>query len=267
MKKFTLFAAALAALVAVSCSKHEKNYPSPDWEVDFCQFAIHYFVPSADLNTVVIDEMQVNGELYANNKSSAGVFKSYNGIPVQIDNSPNRFFIGYNDMVVKFFKDNNLIYDQKVGNLQNGGTYHIVVYDLEKAPAVFSAVGIAETYEPTIFLKFANFLFQNPTTKHPGTVRLQYAYQDDDNWKTADKAIKFGEATETVSIKRTDQYQSIRLRVVDQNGSVLTSGDEGTEITMDIGPSTGSNLEYFVLFLGGNLEDGQPADLFRWNSK
>ena len=258
---------ALAALILFSCSKNDDPDPEP-WppEGDYNQFQIHYFVPSALKNTVVADSLFVNDVLYADKKGT-GVLKSYSGLPGEADKDGTiRFFIGKNNMNIKLYKDKSLIYNQQAGNLQTGGIYHLVVYDLDKPPVVFTRVNQEEAYEPFIRIKFANILFQNPTTKFPGTVRLQYAYQDEDDWQTVDKALKFGEATETFRISKSDPYKYIQLRVVDQDGCVLTSGDDGVEIAMVIVPENGNNFENYVFIVGGNLEGGQPAELFQWKS-
>lgn len=263
MKKLLLLS--LAAFVLFSCSKNDD--PDPETlppEGDYNQFQLHYFVPTAFKNTVAADSLFVNDVLYADKKTN-GVLQSYRGLP-GYDYAHVGFFIGKTNMNIKLYKEKSLIYDQNISNLQTGGIYHLVVYDLSKPPVAFTRISDTEVYGPTIRIKFANFLFQNPTTKFPGTIRLQYAYQDDDNWQTVDKALKFGEATETFNLPKTDAYLSIRLRVVDQDGCVLTSGSEGTEIATTIKPDIGNSFESYIFFVGGNLEEGQPADLFLWKS-
>ncbi|MBP5518459.1 MAG: hypothetical protein J6X91_07385 [Bacteroidales bacterium] len=258
MKKFLLLS--IAALALFSCSKHDDSEPMPLPDVvEWCGFQLHYFAPTANKNIVVADSILVDDELYAARKWSSQLY-SYGGLPTL-----SLYFAGRPEMKIKLYKENSLIYDQNVKNLQNGGYYHIVIYDLAKEPAIFTRINEEENYNPHIRVKFANFLYQNPTTKFPGTVRLQYAYQDDDNWKTVDKALKFGEATEGVSINIVDQYQSIRLRVVDQNGCVITSGEDGVEVAMEIAPDAG--IQYSVFFVGGNIEEGQPAELYQWKSR
>ena len=269
MKKLALFAAALAALTVISCSKHDDpdDRIEPWPPVSFSEFQIHCFVPTVLNNTVVADSMLVNDVLYASSKLS-GLFKSYSGLPNHAMGSDGalwpRAFVGGKDMVIKLFKDKNLIYEQKISNIENSGSYHLVVYDLAKAPAVFPRIYKQDYGQPVFIVKFANFLFQNPATQYPGTLRLQYAYQDDDEWNTIDKAIKFGEATDNFSIPITDQYQDIRLRVIDKDGCVITAGEDGTDVALTLRPDLG--FKYSVFFVGGNLEDGKPAELFRWKS-
>ena len=264
MKKFPLFAAALATLFLFSCSKDDET-PAPEpWIPDYCEFQIHYFVPDVPIQTVVSDSMLVNDALYATRKE-IGLLYSYSGLPnpIAVNGSVKPlYFVGYKDMVLKLFKNNIPVYDKKISNIENGGTYHLVIYDPAKEPAVFSRMTKAEDIRPTIRVKFANFLFQNPTTKYSGTVRLQYAYQDDDDWQTIGNALNFGEATDSFSIEVKDTYQYIRFRVVDKNGSQMGTSDG--EIALNITPDLG--FRYSVLIVGGCLQDGQSANLFQWRS-
>ena len=264
MKKLLLLS--LAAIALFSCSKHDDdNEPGP-WPPagDYNEFQLHYFVPTAFKNTVVADSLFINGVLYTDNKTT-GVMKSYRGLPGYVHDSKSAsFFVGYNNMNIKLFKEKSLIYDQNAGNLQTGGRYHLVVYDLEKPPIVFTRTGITDIYGAALHIVFANILFQNPTTKYPGIIRLQYSHMDEEDWTTVGSAVKFGEATTDYSIVIPDQYQTLIFRVVDQNGTVLSSGEEGKDIKMAITPDFSS--PFAVIFLGGNIEDGQAADLFQWKS-
>ncbi len=259
---------ALAALILFSCSKNDDPDPEP-WppEGDYNQFQLHCFVPGIGKNTVVADSMFVNDVLYATNKQG-GQFISYSGLPsmaLSPDGSVQpRFFIGYNNMNILLYKDKNIVYEQQVGNLQTGGSYHLVVYDLKKEPAIFNKISLIEEYKPTLRIKFANFLFQNPETKYPGTVRLQYSHQDEEDWQTVGSAVRFGEATDDFNITITDEYQALLFRVVDQNGTILSS--DGKTIEWKIVPGFVTGTHFSVFFLGGSIEGGQPAELFQWKS-
>ena len=267
MKKLALFAAALAALTLYSCSKHDdSDEPWIEPETDYCEFQLHYFVPDLDKKTVAADSMLVGDVLYADIKGS-GLLYSYNGLPntVMEDGSIQpRFWLGWKDMVIRLFKDKNLVYDKKISNIENGRRYHLVIYDLTKEPAAFPQISIPEDGAPSIRIKFANFLFQNPTTKYAGTLRLQYAHQDDDIWYTIGGALKFGEATDSYSINITDPYEELRFRVIDKDGCVITSGEDGADVALTIKPDL--SFKYSVFFVGGNLENGTPAELIQWRS-
>ena len=268
MKKLALFATALAALAAISCSKHDdSDEPWIEPEIDYCEFQLHYFVPDLDKQTIVADAMQVMDGIYYASAGGSGLLYSYNGLPNTVMEDGSilpRFFMGWKGMEIKLFKEKNLVYDQKISNIENGGRYHLVIYDLTKEPAFFPRISIPEDGAPSIRIKFANFLFQNPTTKYAGTLRLQYAHQDDDTWYTVGKALNFGEATDSYSINITDPYEDLRFRVIDKDGCVITSGEDGTDVALTIKPDL--SFKYYVFFAGGNLEDGTPAELFQWRS-
>ena len=267
MKKLLLLS--LAAIALFSCSKHDEDpIPEPWPEDGWCQFQIHYFVPDAVKNTVVADSMFMNDVLYADGKSGGKMY-SYNGLPsfalAQDGSLTPRYFAGYLEMAFRLYKDKKIIYDKKISNLQNGGSYHLVIYDPEKEPAVFTSVTMPLAMTRMLNIKFANFLFQNPTTKYSGTIRLQYSHQDEEDWTTVGNAVKFGEATNDYSIEIPDQYQTLIFRVVDQNGTILSSGEDGHDVTMTIQPEFVN--QFSVFFLGGNIEGGQAAEIFQWKSR
>lgn len=220
MKKNTLIYFLIIILLAASCKKHVVEYDTVPVPENTAEFQLHYFVPVTSGAVNDINRVEVNGKLFANDKSP---LTTYNAIP---SGAVGRFYttdVGTTN--IKLYKGGTqLVYDQNC-NLQ-AGKQNIFVYDFNKPPIVFNngfpyPKIVTDTTGSTAWIKFYNFLYE--TSGIPTDLKLQYQYQytknivtkEKSDWINVGKPVAFGEATgwEPVTVIKEVQISSSSARI------------------------------------------------------
>src|SRR5665648_202004 len=132
MKIMKYLSLVLVLALAVSCEKNEITFDATPL-ADMAEFQLHYFVPVTSGAANNITKVEINGQLYANNKAP---LSTYNAIP---SGSVGRFYtVDPGNVNIKMYQGADmdvLVYDQNV-NLTTG-KQNIFVHDFDLAPVVF----------------------------------------------------------------------------------------------------------------------------------
>lgn len=227
----------------VSCEKHEIEYMTTD-VVDKAEFQLHYMVPVSAVSANYIYRVEINNQLYANNKAP---LTTYNAIP---NGSVGRFYtVNPGTVNIKLYQgtDETLVYDQDVALTK--GKQNIFVHDLNQAPIIFDngypySTNVTLDSDSTCWVKFYNFLYESVGV--PTDLKLQYQYIDSrtDERINIGEPVAFGETTGWQSIKviksifNSSGYQRVdyRIKVID------SAGNESGEL--QVMKSNGSFVDY-----------------------
>jgi len=220
----------------ISCDKHVIEYDTETIS-GVAEFQLHYFVPVTSGAANNIYKVEVNDQLYANDKST---LSTYNAIP---NGSVGRFYTtatGTNNL--KLYKGTNLelVYNQNCTLTE--GKQNIFVYDFDEPPIVFDngfpyEANITEYSDTTAWIKFYNFLYES--VDQPTNLRLQYQYQypieynekgvviRKSEWTNLGTPVSFGETTgwlpvivhKSVNISSGYARLDYKIKVIDANGN------------------------------------------------
>lgn len=195
----------LVSLLLASCSKDDVTY---DWTpVDNgakAQLQLHYMAPVKNVAANYMYYVKLNNDPVYGNMGSSFLLP-YNGIPSM--RSGLFYTVDAGKLHLQLLsKDSTVVYDQTSDvKLKAGVQYSVVVYDLEKAPAVIECgeiptfPGSAETANHCS-TKWYNFLYDS--IGQPSKDKLQLIWRGDSTLKYDEpmgKPIGFGEASEWVS--------------------------------------------------------------------
>lgn len=244
MKAFKYLAIALVAVIGLSaCEKHELTHPYDEVGNRTALFQVFYFAPVTNGSANYIDSVYVNDVLYSSANGS-GQLATYNGIP---GGGVGRFFgAAPGDIRLRFMKKGVDVYE-KVVTLQKG-KQGIFVYDFNENPVVIPLPSIgdgrvaptAATYDTdsVCYVRFINFLYENPTTPYPGKLQYQWMRHNEDMlWENVGEPVGFGEATQfemiTVHKETYNSWGSQRIdyRVIDESGKVLQVGTSASKLS------------------------------------
>jgi hypothetical protein len=255
----------LAMFCLISCDKHEIEF-NAEPVGDMAEFQIHMYTPvdpAASRTDLFMYKIEVNGEMISNNITP---LSTYNAQP---SSAVGMYFTANQGQVnLKMYQSTklNLAYDQTV-KLERG-KHNLVVYDLTKPPIIFDTEYPFEidrgTYDTdTIaFVKFYNFLYEDPNT--PTTLKIQYQYRKhwvhplytlyDEMNGTIPEGKKVGDKTGTVDGK--DMGPWVNLGTPISFGE--TTGWQIVPVEKNTFVSQGSaRLDYRILVVeGGILDDG-----------
>lgn len=220
----------------ISCDENVVEYDAEPIS-NVAEFQLHYFVPETATATNNIYKVEINDQLYANDKAP---LSTYNAIP---NGSVGRFYVtttGTNN--IKLYKGTNLelVYDQDCTLTE--GKQNIFVYDFNKPPIVFDngfpyESNVTEYSDTTAWIKFYNFLFESGDI--PTNLKLQYQYQypieydskgvviRKSEWTNLGTPVSFGESTGWMpvivhkSILISSGYARLdyKIKVIDANGN------------------------------------------------
>lgn len=210
----------------VSCEKHEIEYMTTD-VVDKAEFQLHYMVPVSAVSANYLYRVEINNQLYANNKAP---LTTYNAIP---NGSVGRFYtVNPGTVNIKLYQgtDETLVYDQDIALTK--GKQNIFIHDFNQAPIIFDngypySTNVTLDSDSTCWVKFYNFLYE--TAGVPTDLKLQYQYIDSrtDEPINIGEPVAFGETTGWYPIKvikslyNSSGYQKIyyRIKVIDNAGN------------------------------------------------
>lgn len=231
MKIIKYLSLILAVTLMASCEKVPIEYDAtPIGEK--AEFQLHYIVPVTSAAVNNITKVEINGQLYSNNKS---ILSTYNAIP---SGSSGRFYIVAPGPVnIKMYQGNDmdqLVYDQNTTLVV--GKQNIFVHAFNQPPVVidngypYIRRQTVET-DSTTWVKFYNFLYE--TAGVPTTLKLQYQYVSHRTGELVNigKPVAFGESTgwEQVLLLKlpTDLVTSgsrqidYKIKVIDNSGNIV----------------------------------------------
>jgi hypothetical protein len=218
----------LAMALTVSCVKNEIEYNAKPI-ADMAEFQLHYYVPVTAVAANNITKVEINGQLYANNKAP---LNTYNVVP---SGAVGRFYtVAPGTVNIKMYQGTDmatLVYDKDV--TLTAGKQNVFVHDFAQVPLVFengypysrNVTGITDSI---CNIKFYNFLYE--TAGVPTTLKLQYQYVD---YRTSalvniGPPVLFGESTgwqpitvvKDALVSSGSRTMSLKIKVVDANGNI-----------------------------------------------
>lgn len=250
MKIIKYLSLILAVTLMASCEKTPIEYDTEPVG-NRAEFQLHYVVPVTAVAANYITKVEINGQLYSNNKST---LSTYNAIP---SGSAGRFYVVEPGNVnIKMYQGDNmdqLVYDQNT--TLTTGKQNVFVHDFDLPPVVIDN-GYPYIRRETVetdsmqWVKFYNFLYE--TEGVPTDLRLQYQYVSHRTGELVNvgEPVAFGESTgwEQVLIVKTDLVSSgsrrvdYKIKVVDNAGNIL--GD------LQVMNSTGNFVNYSDYWTG-----------------
>lgn len=272
MKKNKYIGLALAAVVLISCEKHEIQYDAEQAGA-VAEFQLHYMNPVNAVAANNINKVEINGKMIANSKAP---LTTYNAIP---KGSVGRFYtVTPGNVNIKLYyttkllpASDSLVYDQNVTLTQK--KQNVFVHDFNKPPVVFDNLypyvrRQTVTTDSITWVRFYNFLYE--TAGVPTTLKLQYQYVSHRTSQPVNigSPVAFGESTgwEPVLLLKSsllvnDRRIDYKIKVVDDNGNVV--GD------LQIKNSSGKYVAYsdywtgtlgrFVHHTLSGMRDASPA--------
>jgi hypothetical protein len=243
MKIIKYFSLVLAMTLSVSCVKNTIEYNSRDI-VDKAEFQLHYINPVTSVAANNITKVEINGELFSNDKAP---LTTYNAIP---SGAVGRFYaIDPGSVNIKMYTGTDmatLVYDQNT--TLTAGKQNVFVHDFTKVPVVFNngypyAPVITEKTDSSAWVKFYNFLYE--TTGVPYDKKIQYQYLDSRTNLPVNigPPVAFGETTDwqkitvvkSVAISSGSRLITFKMKEVDANGVIIGDlsirGTSGTTYT------------------------------------
>ena len=249
MKLFKKITLILVVVFFAACDKHEVEYMATPVS-NMAEFQLHNFVPEYVADSNNIYQVEINGQLYANDMNP---LKTYNAIPA---GSVGKYFatnvgatniklykVVYEKGKVTYVYENGkvtdklalkLVYDQTYNLTQ--GKQNVFIHDYSKPPVVFDngypyVANVVEEADSTAWVKFYNFLYEKAGI--PTTLKLQYQYQYTNaakvksDWLNVGAPVSFGEATgwvplkviKTVNNSQGSARLDYRIKVIDAAGT------------------------------------------------
>ncbi|MFO7575983.1 MAG: hypothetical protein R6W67_12580 [Bacteroidales bacterium] len=209
MKIYRYIGLVLLVAFSVSCEKNVIEYPATSIE-NKAEFQLHYFVPVVSGSANNITRIEVNDQLYLNEKTP---LTTYNARP----SSVGKFFaVSPGSVNFKLYQGSagdNLVYDQNI--TLTAGKQNIFVHDFNQ-PAIVFDTGYPFTPRVTMdtdsvaWIKFYNFLYETPGVTNDS--RIQYVYIDPDSQDT----VKIGEP---VAFGQTTGWQPVKVIKATYNSS------------------------------------------------
>lgn len=252
MKIIKYLSLILAVTLMVSCEKNEIEYDTtPIGEV--AEFQLHYIVPVTAVAANNITKVEINNQLYANNKAP---LNTYNAIP---GGGVGRFYtVNPGSVNIKMYQGvamDVLVYDQNV--TLTVGKQNVFIHDFNLPPVVIDneyPYIRRETVETdtTQWVKFYNFLYE--TAGVPTTLKLQYQYMSHRTTQLVNigEPVAFGETTgwqQVLLLKLPNELVTAgsrridyRIKVVDDAGNIV--GD------LQIRNSSGTYVNYADYWTG-----------------
>lgn len=219
----------MVTALTISCEKNEIVYNAKPIS-DVAEFQLHYFVPVTAVAANNITQVEINDQLYANEKAP---LTTYNAIP---NGSVGRFFTVSPGVVnIKLYQGTTtkvLVYDKDV--TLTTGKQNVFIHDFNLSPVVFDngypyTPNITGNTDSTCFVKFYNFLYE--TAGVPTALKLQYQYIHPITSQLINIGlpVKFGETTgwQPVKVIKTivNSYGycrvDFRIKVIDANGNIV----------------------------------------------
>jgi hypothetical protein len=253
MKIVKYLSLVLAVTLMVSCEKDPIEYDA-DPIGNKAEFQLHYVVPVTAVAANNITKVEINNQLYANNKAP---LNTYNAIP---NGAAGRFYIANPGTAnIKMYQGAGmdvLVYDQSTA--LTAGKQNVFVHDFNQPPVVldngypYIRREVVET-DSTTWVKFYNFLYE--TEGVPTDLRLQYQYISHRTGELVNigEPVSFGESTgwEQVLLIKTDLISSgsrridYRIKVVDAGGNIV-----GDLQVMNSSGNFVSYADYWTGYLG-----------------
>jgi hypothetical protein len=254
MKIMKYLSLVLVLAIAVSCEKNEITFDTTP-ATDMAEFQLHYFVPVTSGAANNITKVEINGQLFANNKAPLG---TYNAIP---SGGVGRFYtVNPGNVNIKMYQGTDmatLVYDQNVSLTK--GKQNVFVHDFNLPPVVFDnefpfISNVTAHTDSTTWVKFYNFLYE--TSGVPTGLKLQYQYIDPrDATKLINigQPVSFGETTgwQPVKIVKSIEISSgyarvdYRIKVIDNSGAVV-----GDLQVMKTNGTYASYADYWTGYIG-----------------
>ena len=212
---------ALAAVVLISCEKHEIQYDAEQAGA-VAEFQLHYMNPVNAVAANNINKVEINGKMIANSKAP---LTTYNAIP---KGSVGRFYtVTPGNVNIKLYyttkllpASDSLVYDQNVTLTQK--KQNVFVHDFNKPPVVFDNLHHALNL-PTKNLPDSAWVDLCAATWKPsdGRQKIHYAQQSTDG--------KPGAHSRTIAINGFLEYMAplagrsldVMLEVKDKNLSAI----------------------------------------------
>lgn len=231
MKIIKYLSLILAVTLMVSCEKHEIAYDATTIG-EVAEIQLHYIVPVTAVAANNITKVEINNQLYANNKAP---LNTYNAIPGGL---VGRFYtVNPGNVNIKMYQGADmdvLVYDQSV--TLTAGKQNLFIHDFNLPPVVIDN-GFPyirrETVETdsTTWVKFYNFLYE--TSGVPTTLKLQYQYISHRTGELVNigEPVAFGETTgwqQVLLLKLPADLISAgsrridyRIKVIDDSGNIV----------------------------------------------
>ena len=231
MKIIKYLSLILAVTLTVSCEKHVIEFDATP-SVNKAEFQLHYMAPVPAVAANNITKVEINGQLFANNKAP---LNTYNAIP---SGSVGKFYaVDPGSVNIKMYTGTDmatLVYDQSTA--LTAGKQNIFVHDFTKVPVVFDngypyIPNVTEVTDSTAWVKFYNFLYE--TSGVPYDKKIQYQYVDSRTSALVNigQPVAFGETTgwqkiivvKSVPISQGSRTITFKMKEVDNSG--VTIGD------------------------------------------
>lgn len=210
MKIYRYIGLVLLVVFSVSCEKNMIDYQTTP-VTDKAEFQLHYFVPVVAGSANNITRVEVNGQLYSNEKSP---LSTYNAIP---SGTVGKFYaVSPGSVNFKLYQGSagdNLVYDQNI--TLTAGKQNIFVHDFNQPAIVFDngypyTTRVTMDTDSVAWIKFYNFLYETPGVTNDS--RIQYVYIDPDSQDT----VKIGEP---VAFGQTTGWQPVKVIKATYNSS------------------------------------------------
>lgn len=254
MKIMKYLSLVLVLAIAVSCEKNEITFDTTP-VTDMAEFQLHYFVPVTSGAANNITKVEINGQLYSNNKAP---LSTYNAIP---SGYVGRFYtVNPGNVNIKMYQGTDmdvLVYDQNVSLTK--GKQNIFVHDFNLPPVVFDngfpyTANVTAHTDSTTWVKFYNFLYE--TSGVATSLKLQYQYidpRDDTKMINIGQPVSFGETTGWQAIKVVKSIEissgyariNYRIKVIDNSGAEV-----GDLQVMKTNGTYGSYADYWTGYIG-----------------
>jgi hypothetical protein len=231
MKIIKYLSLILAVILMASCEKNVIEYDAtPIGEV--AEFQLHYIVPVTAVAANNITKVEINNQLYANNRAP---LNTYNAIP---GGGVGRFYtVNPGNVNIKMYQGVDmdvLVYDQSL--TLTAGKQNLFVHDFNLPPVVIDngyPYIRRETVETdtTTWVKFYNFLYE--TAGVPTTLKLQYQYISHRTGQLVNigEPVAFGETTgwqQVLLLKLPNEIVTAgsrridyRIKVIDDDGNIV----------------------------------------------
>ncbi len=231
MKIIKYLSLILAVTLMVSCEKHEITYDATTIG-EVAEVQLHYIVPVTAVAANNITKVEINNQLYANNKAP---LNTYNSIP---SGAVGRFYtVNPGNVNIKMYQGTAmdvLVYDQNV--TLAAGKQNLFIHDFNLPPVVidneypYIRREVVET-DTTTWVKFYNFLYE--TAGVPTTLKLQYQYisHRTNQLVNIGEPVSFGETTgwqQVLLLKLPNEIVTAgsrridyRIKVIDDDGNIV----------------------------------------------
>jgi hypothetical protein len=195
MKIYRYFGLVLLVAFSISCEKNVIEYPTTPIN-EMAEFQLHYFVPVVSGSANNITRVEVNGQLYANEKAPLA---TYNAIP---SGTTGKFYaVSPGSVNFKLYQGSagdNLVYDQNI--TLTAGKQNIFVHDFAQPAIVFDngypyTARVTMDTDSVAWIKFYHFLYETAGVTNDTRIQYQYIDPDTDESVNIGEPVSFGQTT------------------------------------------------------------------------